>query len=405
MKKILVMIVVIVCQAGCTSQAAEPEPVIVDARKPVAGSTSGVPSAGQGVYVHDAAQDERVQEFAEAEREYQEQVAEIQREWTQEQEELRDEMAELEREWAAAEIGVQEELNEELRDYEMGMDEARIQMIESMDEARKGLEQAKMSLSSGNIRGSGSNHYGLSLPNLNVISSGFHSPAHTERSILFIPQKPIDTNVAEQLSEDMQVMSMILEKAVDMYPATEKGPVMSLLDARGINMFLGRTLHATEAIYLENYGMIFKLKVDFPLLLIGGDDKPDQEPEQDMQDEVWHQNMNELKGLEEPTTERNDSAVEFDPEKVALLRDKLIKTFKHASNIRNLSDNDRVIFVVSGHVGGQPGRFYGETANVEHISVPTSVMTLQAAKKDIDAFGSASMDLETFTKKVSDVVY
>jgi hypothetical protein len=169
-----------------------------------------------------------------------------------------------------------------------------------------------------------------------------------------------------------------------------------------MRIFLGQTSPETEAIYLENYGMVFKLKVDFPLLLMGGEDHPAQQPEQDMQDEVWLQNKNQLKGLEE-LEDKHESSAAFDPEKVELLKEKLIRTFKHATNIRNLKDDDRIIFVVSGHVDGKPGRFYGEAIEGD-ITVPTSVMTLQAAKKDVDAFG-ATLDLDTFSKKVSIVVY
>ncbi|MHC4553455.1 MAG: hypothetical protein ACYSUT_11950 [Planctomycetota bacterium] len=290
---------------------------------------------------------------------------------------------------------------EEAQKLQEELTEAQQKMQIELKGAQHGLRNAQMQLRNAGVS--------IALPS--VRGGGFYEMgSQRENSVLLIPQKPLNAKTAGQLSEDMQVMLMILKNAAE-------PELMMENPARGgggrwnpASFFGARSLPTSKAIWLESYGMIFTLAVDFPLVSMNGGEEKPPETAQEKKDEVWNRSKNRLKGLDEPDHNKDEDTVVFDPDKAEKLQKKLTESLKHASNIRNLAAKDRVVVVVRSVINGDPpflhaGHDFGEIDEKTAVPVPTSVMTIQAEKQDIDAFADGKIDLKAFTKKVTAVTY
>ncbi|MHC4951399.1 MAG: hypothetical protein ACYTEU_10510 [Planctomycetota bacterium] len=229
-------------------------------------------------------------------------------------------------------------------------------------------------------------------------------------SVLLIPNKPMDAEVIGQLVEDMQVMSMIFDEAANvakgMMPGGFGGGGGGEGGGGALFVLNKHSLPPAEAIWLDGHGMIFTLAVDFPLVSIDGTEQEEQEVTEGKRDEVWQRSKNRLMGLDEPNEKKGEQKIVFDPGKVERLQKSLTEALKHAANISNLASKDKVIVAARSLIeGDNPYLIDPFTAEKAPVSVPTSVMTLQAEKQDIDAFSSGKIDLNAFTKKVTVVIY
>lgn len=270
-------------------------------------------------------------------------------------------------------------------------------------------QAANTPTSSGGMGGGGGGGVAISVPGVRMSTGGggLHMDLGMSKqpsvSVLLVPAKPADGEVLSQLTEDMQVMSMIfLDQVTDPDAAV---PNYMAFGGRFSMGFLGRRfMSASNATWIDGYGAVFSLEVDFPLVAIGEDEQAEPQDAEEKTDEVWQRNKNRLKGLDQPAAEKDKAdAVVFDPERVKQLRERLTGAMKHVSNIRNLSSKDRVVVVVSSVIDGE--MLSALAVGDASVMVPTSVMTLQAAKQDIDAFATGKIDADTFTQKVTVVIY
>lgn len=383
MKKILLIIVLIGCilsQAACAAEVDHREASNVPQPEPV------VESTGQQ-------ESEINEELAEAEQEYREEIEEIEHEWAEEQRELQEEMAELEREWKAGEFSSRAEFDEEMQELQEEMAELGVELHEEFRDAQSELHEAQKELKNAGIKLKGSG-FDIKIPSLGHFSFHGNMFSGQQKPILLIPEKTTDSESFGQLVEDMQVMSMILKDAVG--TATAPGVYGYRAEAIVLPGFLGRSgSFMPEAIWLDGYGVVFTLRVDFPLISMEEKGQEQPKTEQEKTDEVWQRSKNQLKGITLPDVNADRKGMVFDPIRVRELQKKLIKSLRHASNIRNLTAKDRIVVVVRGAVDKQS----------PESDVPTSIMTLQAAKQDIDAFADEKIDLEVFTKKTAVIIY
>jgi hypothetical protein len=197
----------------------------------------------------------------------------------------------------------------------------------------------------------------------------------------------------------------------------------------------------TESVYLDGYGALFLMRVDFPL------SPPAQEPEEKEPEEgvdpVWQEAKRRIFEPEESSKFRRRGPArkarpekKYEAEKVQDLKRKLTKALKHAANIRSLKPNDLVILSVTG--SGQPANVAAQVTQVKVLAnrggqmivtsksgdrVETSVysdpeeahaaasasrigiysptvMTFRVRKVDVDAFSKGEMDFDTFHRKV-----
>ncbi len=181
------------------------------------------------------------------------------------------------------------------------------------------------------------------------------------RKVLVIPARDVKAEGLVEITQDLQVMSYILDEKFKKLHEVE-GLFVDFGD------FFGRDRRDTEAIYLDGYGSLFLMEVNFAFT------PPPKAQEQELEktaedvDPDWQRARQKLLSPEEPTmgrtrinrSRKGDGAVGFKQ-----LNTELIKTLKHAANIRNLKQDEWVIFTVFGksrQAGGMYEDYYRITA-------------------------------------------
>jgi hypothetical protein len=249
--------------------------------------------------------------------------------------------------------------------------------------------------------------------------------------VLIIPSEQIKTEDLISINEDMNVMSRIFEKNLEQDRITTARGNFFGSRYDPFVTYLGGSRGDIQSMYLQGYGALFLLKVDFPLSPSPDVQQEQQETKKEEQgDPVWRQMRQEIYEPENVNRRRRTEKPEekYDPEKVENLKTTLIKTLKHATNIRSLKPDESVILTVtgSGEVAGTKiiattatGRnnqqvivqqkdadgkmttriLQGNTLDEVGLSSPT-VLVIRAKKSDIDAFAKGELDLDKFRTSV-----
>jgi len=227
-----------------------------------------------------------------------------------------------------------------------------------------------------------------------------------------------------QVTEDMGIMARILDKQVLEIPIP-KQRTAGFGDV-SLYMYTGVTLNRTRGIYISDYGALFLMDVDFPLL---PEPKVEEKEEKKADSgDVWKQTKDELTGRYqeigpgERGIESYKHKSSFNEAKVKELKEKIIKALKYASNIRSLEPDETIIVTVKGVSnrggetireinilghrfgrgtgGGYGGGFAGGGFDEETESSPTTGMTIIVEKRDVDSFAEGELDYEEFLEDV-----
>ena len=171
------------------------------------------------------------------------------------------------------------------------------------------------------------------------------------RKVLVIPDSDFKPEELDAITQDLLVMSHIFDERFK-EPRTIKGVFTDFGD------FFGRDNRSTEAIYMQGYGVVFLMEVNFafspPL-------KPEEQKDEETAEQVdptWQRARQQLFSPQAPRpgmpgfSGQGPGLVKFDQ-----LKGELIETLKHAANIRNLRPDEWIIVTVIGQ-GRQPGEFY-----------------------------------------------
>jgi len=243
-------------------------------------------------------------------------------------------------------------------------------------------------------------------------------------AVLVIPAAEMKTEDLVTVTEDMSVMSRIFEKNLEQaHIATTRGG-LALSDYHALAMLIGGRGGAIQSMYLQGYGALFLMRVDFPLSpppQVKEEEKEKQTTEE--ADPVWDQMRREMYEPQEATRRRAEQPEEkYDAEKVENLKTALVKALKHAANIRSLKPDESVILTVAGS-GGPAGTsvaaIYGHQVLVQEkgndgkvnkarwVGAPSSgrttyfaptVLVIRAKKSDIDSFAKDG-DYEQFRQR------
>lgn len=233
-----------------------------------------------------------------------------------------------------------------------------------------------------------------------------------------LPGAAMSPETADSLSEDLAVMARILEKT------TEGGTEAPWAILGGRWPGGGRDL---DALYLDGFGALFLLRVEFPL--VAPAEKPTEKPAEE-KDRVWEEARKELQGGRRQVEPRwflhadgTGPEARFDAQRVENLEREILRALKHASNLRGVAPNESVVVSVFGSsssgAGGTvafspDGRKLALSSgggNVRIWNVPTgepasetptrsSVLTFRVGKKDIDEFAGGKIDADRFASKV-----
>jgi len=173
----------------------------------------------------------------------------------------------------------------------------------------------------------------------------------SSRKLLVIPDSEVKAEDLIDITQDLQVMSHIFDERFKQ-PRTIKGMFTDFGD------FFGRDSRETEAIYVQGYGTLFLMEVNFTFSPPSkSQEQEDEETAEDV-DPTWQRAKQKifsprgLGGGSDFVSEERYSA-----EKIDQLKIELIKTLKHAANIRNLKPDECVILTVIGQ-GRQTGELY-----------------------------------------------
>jgi hypothetical protein len=262
----------------------------------------------------------------------------------------------------------------------------------------------------------------------NAISYG--SRTGSSDMVLVIPTEQTKTEDLIAINEDMNVMARILETNLeqDRIATSRSGIFVDSRDPFGI--LLGGSRGQIQSMYLQGYGALFMLKVDFPLSPSSEAKEEEKATEKTEEgDPVWRETQQQMFEPERFDRRRriNRPEVKYDPEKVENLKTTLIKTLKHATNIRLLKPDESVIVTVAGsgeatgtkiitaNVAGNSRQVViqekganGQTSmkilngnSLDDIGLSTpTVLVIRAKKSEIDAFAKGELDFDKFRASV-----
>jgi hypothetical protein len=246
--------------------------------------------------------------------------------------------------------------------------------------------------------------------------------AETEalQTVLVVPGPDLKPETLAGVTEDMMVMCRIFDKALHpgARPMRTSGYAM-----RGDLPLLGHLVaqqtDRTQGLYLDGYGAVFFVHVDFPLAAPAQQKQEAQA--QEPADRVWSQTVGEMRGQQE-SQEVGEAGPAYDAQKVENLKANLIRTLRHAANLR-IRPQDQITVVVGTESQPSTGAVYhrleylyrgssarrpvvasSNAARPDHPAPdPAATLVLRAGKSDLDALAAGKMTAEQFAAKVATV--
>lgn len=242
---------------------------------------------------------------------------------------------------------------------------------------------------------------------------------------LVIPTEGMTTEGLLNVNEDMNIMSQIFRSEL-IRKGIASPPVGGLFSAATEYSVtnLGLAADDIKSMYLQGYGALFLIKMDFPLMSLPETPEQPQEPNKGEVDQVWQQTKQMI--YEQGVVSVNPSVnqqVKYDTQKVENLKNTLITALKHATNIRAIKPDEAVIIrtigigqsirVLSVKKEENQSLIFYESNGVKHsaitsddlndfiksLSTPTAII-IRAKKSDIDAFAKGELDFDKFREKV-----
>lgn len=181
-------------------------------------------------------------------------------------------------------------------------------------------------------------------------SSGYR-PAiapFADRQVLVVPAAEVKAEDLAEIMEDMQVMSHILDERFK-----ETRRVQGVFTDFGD--FFGRDNRTTEATYLQGYGVLFSMEVNFAFSTPPKPQVQEAEQTDENVDSTWQRARQQMFSPGDSRISGGPgSAEEYNSQMVEELKRDLITTLKHAANIRGVQPDEWIILTV---IGG--GRQFG----------------------------------------------
>jgi hypothetical protein len=265
---------------------------------------------------------------------------------------------------------------------------------------------------------------------LDILNDQFFHASGTTSPTLVLRSADADPKDDENLEEDLAVMSHILDKAA----AGERASRPGARSAAGINILFAPAPTPPRNLYLDGYGALFMINVNFPLLAPpaeAGTAKAAQPT-----NSAWEEARHELYGHGDQNGNKGPWGADrvggpgepYSEERVAQLKAALLDALKNGTNIRTLKTDDWITVCVLGpsvagefraqvKKDGAGGGGYGPQANPfanpaasnwkAFGTVPPhhSVLTVRVKKSDVDAFAKGDLDAAKFQKKVNVLNY
>lgn len=236
--------------------------------------------------------------------------------------------------------------------------------------------------------------------------------------VLVVPNKEIETEALLASMTDMTVMSRVFDKKL----ATEHLiPPTSRLLARTYDPFqpfCSPHQQGTGAIYLQGYAAMFFVNIDFPLWT------PVESPEKETAegvDKLWEDTITEMYYPDQVNRRHKAEPERYDPQKVQELKETLIRTLKHAANIRCMESQEWLTVVVKGKSSGDVVKGSVSTRRGKQddfwrydalqflskasAAADSTFLSIRAKKLDIDAFARGELAYEQFRQRTEVLIY
>jgi len=247
---------------------------------------------------------------------------------------------------------------------------------------------------------------------------GLNRPPVVEPRVVVLNLGALTEPQARDMDADLNVMRVILERTLDEFSGQRP------LSAMGIPLTLSQRFGRHEAVFLDDYGVLFRLYVTFPLSpgagVKGG-------PDARARGSVWEQARREL--LNQPGGPGGEVMEEmiYDDGRVTRLKEVLIAALKHAANIRHLKPESRVTLSVTSVLGrrvpgaveqpprpphppgneppGAPGNDESQRPPPNERNLPLEplgidTLVLSTTKADLDKVASGALGHEEFLRRL-----
>jgi hypothetical protein len=233
-----------------------------------------------------------------------------------------------------------------------------------------------------------------------------------------VPSPDLAPDGLTAITEDMTVMCRILDKALGSgTPSVRTFAYAGRLDT--LQRLLVPQTQQTQALYLDGYGALFFIAVDFPLAP-PAESKSSAEPQpQEAGDQVWSQTVKELRGQQDETGQAGQPEPVYDAQRVETLENTLIETLRHAANIRARRPQDYIVLAIGAptNTGSHNVQWFMQKSGKATASVwsqaqprtgqaaelapdPAATLILRVGKADVDAFAAGQLTYEQFKPKV-----
>jgi hypothetical protein len=219
-----------------------------------------------------------------------------------------------------------------------------------------------------------------------------------------------DAAAMETMEQDLAIMNRVFDRALER-GLGEDAPTTKL----GVQLLYTGGSRSVRALYLEGFGALFMIKVNFPLT---GAVLPEEKMPEKSADSEWERARRELLGREEfdEMSNRRSSTAIFDQDQVERLKEVIMQALKDASHMRGLKPDEFVSISVFGpgsfagkartSGGGSAAGLAGQLQNrfaypYQSSAGSGTVMTLRVKKADIDAFAEGKLSPGAFKGKVT----
>ena len=263
----------------------------------------------------------------------------------------------------------------------------------------------------------------------------FGTQAGSGNMVLVIPSGQISTENLIAINEDMSVMSRIFEKNIEQAQLTTARGSIFASRQNTLSTLLGGGRGGIQSMYLQGYGALFLLKVDFPLSPSSDVQEEEKEPKKEEKgDPVWQQMRQEMYEPEKADGRRRTDRPEerYDAQKVENLKTTLITALKHAANIRSLKPDESVVLTVTGIGGSTSARIIAVTRAGENqvlvqerdtngkmitrlirgtgkelndIGLSSPMLVIRVKRSEIDAFAKGELAFDKFRARVQMFTY
>jgi hypothetical protein len=227
---------------------------------------------------------------------------------------------------------------------------------------------------------------------------------------VLIQFSPGEDKMLDALTEDLNIMAHLLEKNLEREVSQETPSVKM-----GIQMTLTGGSSSVRAMYLESFGALFLVKVNFPLL---GPNSEEEKKVEEHADSDWENTKKELSGEKRQTGEAVEIysfGADYDRAQVESMKSALLQTLRNASNIRYLKPEEFIGVTVFGSptvlekVRPSKSRNAKSESNLTRDLAKAgtnrdlasrarrgTVMTFRIKKSDVDSFSKQKLSFDEF---------